>query len=54
MGKFLVSIKSISYYSAEVEADSLDDARDFFDYKIVDFSKPDDIDTDIFEVEQVE
>lgn len=54
MAKFLVSIKSISYYSVEVEADSRDDARDFFDYKKVDFSNPDDIETDIFEVEQVE
>jgi len=53
MAKFLVSVKSVSYYTVEVEAENKDDARDNFNWNDIDWSDPYEIESDISEVEQV-
>jgi len=53
MAKFYVTIKSSSYYTITVEADSKDDALTAFDWNDIDWSDPQHIESDISEVEQI-
>ena len=53
MKTFLVTVKSESFYYVEVKAESKEDAKDHFNYNLIDWSVPDHLDTDICEVEDM-
>lgn len=53
MKQFYVTVKSISYYTCLVEADSRNDAVDGFDWDGLDWTNPDHVANDIDNVEEI-
>jgi hypothetical protein len=53
MKQFYVTVKSISYYTCLVEAESRNDAVDGFDWDGLDWTSPDHVANDIDNVEEI-